>query len=181
MHHLAQIYPQSLPYKKLLTESQSRVLTLPQRRPGCLSSAGHGVSPARKTSQQELPTRLLNAHLSNLIELTLSPPPLHHHPLSPPTLLSASPHARLPRRRQRKNHLTSASKRVQLSEPLPPPPRPPPNGLHDKPAHITLITHFTESGPLEPLPNPELTPTERATQYITEALPLFAKSALLIS
>ncbi len=170
LHHLSQIYPLSLPYKKLLTEAERAVCHAQGR--------AHEDASAEGTidSQSQLPTRLLNAHLSNLLELTLSPPPftttLSSHPIASPY----APHSRAPPTKKITNPRLET---VQLTEPsrlvlthL--------DGLHDKPALINIITHFIETHPPKnPHPTPTSPPQERAPPNTSpKPSPLFAKSAL---
>ncbi|MGN6369480.1 MAG: methyltransferase regulatory domain-containing protein [Phycisphaerae bacterium] len=175
LFHLSQIYPASMPYKKLVIEAQS--ILEKQTESGAAAGGRNSGSGHMETSLKELPTRLLNAHLSNLVELTLTPPAftvtLSSHPI-------ASPYARL--RAAANEKITNLRlETVQLTEPsrlllthL--------DGLHDRAALARVIENYLQSHPpTEALPNPELSRRERAARYISEALPLFAKSALLVS
>ena len=167
MHCLAESTPTPLRFDELLAAARARL--------------GRAAEEGPPEEARQLAVRLLNCHVSNMVEFSMSAPPfvreLSERPL-------ASPYARL-RAKEGGRIVNLRLESITLAEPsrlvlqhL--------DGRHDRRDLIEMITRYIESHPPQKteLANSEsekLDPPEvRAQIYVDQVLEAFAKSALLV-
>jgi methyltransferase-like protein/SAM-dependent methyltransferase len=170
MHHLADAWPAALRFDALLDEAARR--------------SGVAASPDAAAA---LAARLLNCHLSNLVEFSVSPPPLVTTVGDRPV---ASPYARL-RAAEDGKVVNLRLDTVALTAPallvlrhL--------DGSHDRAALVGLVRGWLERaksagpdvmavpGAEAPLAADHPSPDARANVYVDALLRAFARSALLV-
>jgi methyltransferase-like protein len=167
MHCLADASPMPLRFAALLAAARQR-----------LGHDGGGAEGPAEEARQ-LAVRLLNCHLSNLVDLSISAPAFVRELSDRPL---ASPYARL-RASEGPKVVNLRLESIVLAEPsllvlqhL--------DGRHDRQALIDLITRWIESHPpatTQAAPTSPLDPPAvRAANYVDQVLQAFARSALLI-